>query len=40
MKNSFDLIKMTGVYSPVYVKSFKPSNKFKIKKNGTKRNDY
>lgn len=27
-KNPFDLIKMTGVYSPVYVKSLKPSNKF------------
>ncbi len=29
-KNSFDLLKNLGDYSPIYVKSIKPSNKFKI----------
>lgn len=29
-KNPFDLLKNSGDYSPVYVKSVKPSNKFKI----------
>lgn len=37
MKNSFDLLENLGDYSPIYVKSFKPGNKFKIKKKWNKK---